>query len=125
MKSKIIFTVMAGIYLLRAVGLLFAPQKFFEMYGCSLDTVGTWSAQFIGGAMLFISLINWFASRNTGNPFLRNVIITNIIFEIISVCLAIKGASLFNSLVWVAISLDMLLLLLFAYLLYSLRGDKK
>ena len=119
MKSKIIFTIMAVIYSIRAAGLLFAPAKFFEAYGSTLDTTGLWNAQFIGGAMLFICLINWFASRNTDNPFVRNVIITNIVFEIVGTSLAIKGIALFNSLVYVAISVDALLLLLFVYLFFS------
>ena len=119
MKSKIIFVFVAVIYFIRAAGLLFAPVKFFEAYGSTLDSTGLWNAQFIGGAMLFICLINWFASRNTDNPFVRKVIITNIIFGIVSTTLAIKGAALFNSMVYVAISLDELIILLFAYLLFS------
>src|SRR5438105_2038054 len=104
MKAKIIFVFMAVIYLLRGVALIFIPEKLFGMYGASLDATGNWNAQFMGGALLFIGLVNWFASRNTGNPFLRNVIISDIIFQSVCIIVTLKGTALFNSLVYPAVS---------------------
>ena len=116
---------MAVIYLLRGVALVFVPEKLFDMYGASLDSVAYWNAQFMGGALLFIGLVNWFASRDTGNPFLRNVIISNIIFQSVCIIVTIRGASLFNSMVWPALGLDFLFVVLFVWLLFSGNAEKK
>lgn len=125
MKSTIVFTFSAVVYLLRGLGLLFSPETLYGFYGASLDAVGNWSGHFMGGAMLFIATINWFASRDSENSFLPKIIIANIGFEAISIVMALIGAKLFNSLVWAAIGLDTIMFLSFIYLFFNQTAAKQ
>jgi hypothetical protein len=124
MKTKIILMFSAVIYLLRAIGLLFSPAQLYQMYGTPMDAAGLWSAQLMGASMLFIFLMNWMAARDQNNPFVKKVIAANVIYSMMAVLIAIKGIPLFNSLIFLAIGLDSLLLLLFIYILLS-RSEVK
>ena len=119
MKTKVIFTLAAVIYLIRGIGLLASPAALYGFYGATLDAVGVWSSHFMGATMIFIALINWVAGRNAGNPMLRGILATDIIFELIGTSVACAGAKIFNSMLWVAVGMDTLLLILFIYLFVS------
>ena len=91
MKPKLILTLSSIIYFLRAVGLLVAPAKLFNMYGITLDKTGEWNGQFLGGVLLGIGVLNWLARSLPEEEALRKILIANLVLDSMGFLLSLKG----------------------------------
>jgi hypothetical protein len=120
MKPKLILTLSSIIYFLRALGLLVAPARLFDMYGISLDKVGEWNGQFLGGVLLGVGVLNWLARTLPDDEALRKIVIANLILDSFGFLLSLQGtlAGLFGAAGWAPTIQHLVFVGLFGFLVF-------
>ena len=125
MLSRIILSVSAIICLVRALGLLFVPRQLYASFGVTLDPAAVWGAQFLGGVILGVGMINWLSRTSPiSSEALRAVLVGNFVLETVSMVVSVRGtvSGLFNDLGWITVGEHAIFVAAFGYTVFG--GEK-
>jgi hypothetical protein len=117
MQLNIFLAIVAVIFAVFGLGLLFMPAEFMAFYGLNYNPAGVLTARVFGTQVLLLAVIYW-AARNAGPSSLMSAILWgSVIANILDAVIAFMGisAGVLNAMGWALVVLHVLLAVGFIY----------
>ncbi len=124
MKPRIVLLLSSLIYFIRGFGLVLAPVQLYNVYGLTLDRIGIWNGQFLGGILIGIGTLNWLVRTLPEDEALRKILIANLLLDGLSFVFSLKGTleGLFGSAGWAPTIQHAIFIALFGLLMFRKKS---
>ena len=125
MKRKTFLIIATIVPALFGFSLLFVPDMLISTNGLAVSESAKLFARGVGGLLLGVAIINWYARNDTGSPALRGILIGNIVFQ--AIAFVTDGVAVMNNVItqttWFGLVVQAVFIVGFGY--YSLKLNKK